>query len=172
MISSFHQKVWIGVFVTALLAVPLNPASAKTRKKPTPTPAPVSSSRQAAMTRALRFYVYEKSTDTIGDVTGIFDSKSQKIILKCELKNLTPREIHGARGTLRFSTLFGEYIADIYIETTAVIPPGQVIGVNWSVPTDRVAPEAFEKLKKAKLEQMKQVWYPSMVVFTDGTVLK
>lgn len=129
-------------------------------------------SNPSAMSQALRFWVYEKSTDVVNDVTGLFDSKSQKITLKCELKNLTGREIHGVRGTLRFTTFFGEKIADIAIETTVAIPPGEVIGVIWNIPTDRLSPETFDKLKKAKLEQMKQLWYPSMVVFTDGTVLK
>jgi hypothetical protein len=133
---------------------------------------PVFASDQAVLSKALRFWVYEKTTDVVNDVTGLFDSKAQKITLKCGLKNLTDREIHGVRGTLRFSTFFGEKIADISIETTAAIPPGRVIGVNWNVPTDRLSPEVFEKLKKTKLDQMKQVWYPSMIAFTDGTVLK
>jgi hypothetical protein len=134
--------------------------------------APAFSPAEAVLSKTLRFWVYEKTTDVVNDVTGLFDSKAQKITLKCELKNLTDREIHGVRGTLRFTTFFGEKIADISIETTAAIPPGQVIGVNWNVPTDRLSPDVFEKLKKAKLDQMKQVWYPSMIAFTDGTVLK
>lgn len=142
------------------------------KKTPTPTPVPTASPNLAAMQKALRFYVYEKSTDVVNDVTGLFDSKSQKITLKCELKNQTQKEIHGVRGTIRFTTLFGEYIADVYIESTTVLPPGQVVGINWDVPTDRLSADAFDKLKKAKLEQIKQTWYPSMVVFTDGTVLK
>jgi hypothetical protein len=133
---------------------------------------PAFSPAQTVLSKTLRFWVYEKTTDVVNDVTGLFDSKAQKITLKCELKNLTDREIHGVRGTLRFTTFFGEKIADISIETTAAIPPGQVIGVNWNVPTDRLSPDVFEKLKKAKLDQMKQVWYPSMIAFTDGTVLK
>jgi hypothetical protein len=133
---------------------------------------PAFSSDQAVLSKALRFWVYEKTTDVVNDVTGLFDSKAQKITLKCELKNLTDREIHGVRGTLRFTTFFGDKIADISIETTAAIPPGQVIGVNWNVPTDRLNPEVFEKLKKTKLDQMKQIWYPSMIAFTDGSILK
>jgi hypothetical protein len=171
--NSFHQKVWIA---SLIMLVALNPALAKTKKKaattPTPAPTPVASPNRAAMARALQFYVYEKSSDVVNDVTGLFDQKSQKVTLKCELKNLTQREIHGVRGTLRFTTFFGEKIADISIETTAVLPPGEVVGVNWNIPVDRLSPAEFEKLKKAKLEEMKQIWYPSMVVFTDGAVLK
>lgn len=126
----------------------------------------------AAMNKALRFWVYEKSTDVVSDVSGIFDAKSQKITLKCELKNLTKKEIHGVRGTIRFTTFFQETIADITVESTAAIEPGDKIGVNWDVPTSRLSPEAFDKLKKADLSQIKQVWYPRMIVFTDGTVLK
>jgi hypothetical protein len=63
-------------------------------------------------------------------------------------------------------------VADIAIESTAAIASGQVIGVNWNVPPDRLKPEAFEALKKAKLEDLRQVWMPTMIAFTDGTVLK
>jgi hypothetical protein len=149
-------------------------SKAKAVKTPTPVPKPAAkaSPNLAAMQKALRFWVYEKSSDVVNDVTGIFDNKAQKIILKCELKNQTAKEIHGVRGTLRFTTYFGDVIADIAIETQLPIPAGQVLGVNWEVPTERLTPEAFDKLKKAKMEQMKQVWYPRMIVFTDGTALK
>ncbi len=152
--------------VTFLLAFTTVPIPAQTTSAPSVSP------NLAVMQKALRFWVYEKSTDVISDVSGLFDSKSQKITLKCELKNKTGQEIHGVRGILRFTTLFGEEIADIYIESTDAIPPGQVIGVNWDVPTDRLTPDAFDKLKKAKLDQIKQTWYPRMIVFTDGTILK
>ena len=159
------MALWL-VFIIA------TPVLAKKKKTPTPTPVPATSTNMAAMQKALRFYVYEKSTDVVSDVSGLIDSKAQKITLKCELKNQTQKEIHGVRGTIRFTTLFGEYIADVYIESTTVLPPGQVVGINWDVPTDRLKPDAFDKFKKAKLEQIKQIWYPSMIVFTDGTVLK
>lgn len=136
------------------------------------TPTPSASPNLAAMQKALRFWVYDKNTDVVSDVSSLFDSKSQKVTLKCELKNQTGKEIHGVRGTLRFTTFFGETIADIYIEYAEAIPPGQVVGVDWDVPTNRLSPEAFEKLKKTKLDQVKQVWIPRMIVFTDGTVLK
>ncbi len=163
----FSQVLWVPGF---LLMMGLHSAFAQTKNPPMLLLA--ASPNQAVLVQALRFWVYEKSTDVVNDVTGLFDSKAQKITLKCELKNLTGKEIHGVRGILRFTTFFGEKIVDISIETTAAIPPGQVIGVNWNIPTDRLSPEEFEKLKKTKLEQMKQVWYPSMIVFTDGTSLK
>jgi hypothetical protein len=147
-----------------------HPSLAKKSKK-TPTPAPATSNL-AAMQKAVRFNVYEKSSDVVNDVTGIFDNKAQKIILKCELRNDTKKEIHGVRGILRFTTQFHETVADIFIETSAALAPGKLVGINWEVPTDRLKPEAFEALKKAKLEDLRQVWIPSMVAFSDGTFLK
>lgn len=168
------MKRYITLIALVLAITAATPALAKKKKTPTPTPTaiPQVSPNLALMQKSLRFYVYEKSTDVVSDVSGLFDSKAQKITLKCELKNQTGKEIHGVRGTLRFTTLFGEYIADVYIESTTVLPPGEVVGVNWDVPTDRLSPDAFDKLKKAKLDQVKQTWYPTMIVFTDGTVLK
>lgn len=154
-----------------VLALAVTPVLAK-KAKPKPTVTPAATSNQAALQKALRFNVYEKSTDVVNDVTGIFDQKSQKITLKCQLKNQTGKEIHGVRGTLRFTTQFHETIADIAIETTAAIAPGQMIGVNWNVPTERLSPAAFETLKKSKLTELRQVWMPSMIAFSDGTVLK
>jgi hypothetical protein len=145
--------------------------STSTAKKAKATPAPVAS-KKAALAGAVQFWAYDKGADIVSDVSGIFDQKAQKISLKCELKNRTSKEIHGVRGTVRFSTYFGETIADIYVETDAPIRPGEIIGVNWTVGTDRLAPGAFEKFKNTKLDKMKQVWVPRVIVFSDGTVLK
>jgi hypothetical protein len=146
------------------------PVTAQTTKTPAPSAKP--SPNLAAMQKALKFWVYEKGGDVVSDVSGIFDNKTQKIILKCELKNLTAKEIHGVRGTIRFTTYFGDVIADLYVETPLAIPAGETIGVNWTIGTDRLSKTAFEKLNKAKLDQVKQIWYPRMIVFSDGTVLK
>ncbi len=127
---------------------------------------------RAEMAKALRFWVYDKGADVVSDVSGLFDSKSRKITLKCELKNQTRREMHAVRGTLRLATYFGETIADIYLETTTVLPPGEVVGVNWDITPDRLGPKVFERLQKVKLEQVKQAFYPRTIVFTDGSVLK
>jgi len=173
------MKHWFYTIASAVLILGLLASSPvlakKTKPKKTPTPVPtptVAPANTAAMQKALRFYVYDKGTDVVSDVSGIFDSKAQKIFLKCELKNQTRKEIHGVRGTIRFTTFFGETIADVYVESSAIFPPGEVVGVDWDVPTDRLTPKAFEKLKNAKLDQVKQIWYPRMIVFTDGTVLK
>lgn len=165
-----HKKLVLFMLVVPLMIYPVH-SKTKTKAKPTLTPV-AASSNQAVMQKALRFWVYEKSSDVVNDVTGIFDNKTQKIALKCELKNQTQKEIHGVRGVLRFTTQFHETVADISIESTVAIAPGQVVGVNWDVPTDRLKPEAFDKLKKAKLEDLRQVWFPTMIAFTDGTVLK
>ena len=136
------------------------------------TPVPGASPHAAAMAKSLRFWVYDKGADVVSDVSGLFDSKARKITLKCELKNQTKKEMHAVRGTLRFATYFGETIADIYLETTTVLPPGEVVGVNWDITPERLGPKVFERLQKVKLEQVKQTFYPRMIVFTDGSVLK
>lgn len=166
-----NKKKLFLLFLGLSIAWFAQPALAK-KPKATTTATPIAPSKKAAMARALQFWVYDKGADIVSDVSGIFDQKAQKISLKCELKNRTAMEIHGVRGTIRFSTFFGETIADIYVETEASIPPGDTIGVNWTVGTDRLAPEAFEKFKNTKLDKMKQTWYPRMIVFSDGAVLK
>ncbi len=167
-----RNKSLFFLFISLAALTVMAPVFTQRAKAAQTTPTPAVSPNLALMKKALRFWVYEKSTDVISDVSGLFDSKAQKITLKCELKNQTGREIHGVRGVVRFTTLFGEEIADIYIESTDAIPPGQVIGVNWDIPTDRLSPDAFDKLKKAQLDKVRQIWYPRTIVFTDGTVLK
>ncbi len=130
------------------------------------------SPKMIAMRKAIQVYAYEKGSDVVSDVTGIFDQKSQKVNLKCEFKNLTKKEIHGVRGILRFTTIFGDFITDQSLESTAVIAPGQVIPISWDIPSERFTGNSMETFKKLKLDQMKQIWYPRMIVFTDGTVLK
>jgi hypothetical protein len=172
---SFRLLAVLGL--TLLVSAPVfsatvTKAKAKKKKPASATSAPTVSPNSNTMFRALQFRVYEKGTGLVSDVSGMFDSKTQKITLKCQLKNQTPKEIHAVRGTLRFSTFFGETIADVYLETTAAIPPGQSAGVNWTLGTERLSTASFEKLKKMKLEEMRQIWMPRMIVFSDGSALQ
>jgi hypothetical protein len=86
--------------------------------------------------------------------------------------NLTKKDIRGVRGIMRFTTLFGEYIGDLSLETTALVPAGQRVSIEWKAGADRFTPEGLQKFQKLKLEEMRQTWYPRMVVFTDGTMIK
>lgn len=140
-------------------------------KKATPLPKGPSPNL-ALMQKTLKLWVFEKGGEFIGDVVGIVDQKEKKVVLKCGLKNLTPKTIHGVRGVIRFTTLFNEYIGDISVESTAVIPAGQSISMEWKAGADRFTPEGMKKFQKLKLEEMRQLWYPSMIVFEDGTTLK
>ena len=147
-------------------------AKTKTKKKATPMPSPISSPNTAAMNRALKFWIYGKGGELVGDVVGLVDQKEKKVVLKCGLMNLTKKDIRGVRGIVRFTTLFGEYIGDLSLETTALVPAGQRVSIEWKAGADRFTPEKLEKFQKLKLEEMRQLWYPRMVVFTDGETLK
>ena len=165
------HKTLIFILATLILAMTL-PVMAKSKKKIKPTPTPNPSVNIAAMQKVLRLAAYEKGGEFIGDVAGIVDSKAKKVVLKCNLTNLSTREVHGARGVLRFTTLFGDYIGDLSLETTAVIPPRTTVSVEWKAGAERFSEEGLKTFQKLKLEQMRQLWYPTMVVFTDGTILK
>ncbi len=126
----------------------------------------------AKLTKYLKLWAYEKGDDFIGTVGGIFDENRKKIVLKCALKNLTGKEIHGVRGVLRFTTLFGEYICDWTLESTTVVPPGETAGVDWKAGIERFTKKGLATFEKLKLGEMRQIWYPSMIVFSDGTIAK
>ena len=160
------------LIVLALVGSAPSLARAKAKKKAIPTPSPISSPNTAAMNKALKFWIYEKGGELVGDVVGLVDQKEKKVVLKCGLMNLTKKDIRGVRGIVRFTTLFGEYIGDLSLETTALVPAGQRVSIEWKAGADRFTPEKLEKFQKLKLEEMRQLWYPRMVVFTDGETLK
>lgn len=163
------KTLWIIIFALFVSA----PVAAKAKKAtPTPTPLVKPSTNMTAMNKALKFWVYEKGGELVGDVVGLVDAKEKKVVLKCGLMNLTKRDIRGVRGVVRFTTLFGEYIGDISLETTELVPAGQKVAIEWKAGADRFTPEGLQKFQKLKLEEMHQTWYPRMVVFTDGTMLK
>jgi hypothetical protein len=126
----------------------------------------------AAMQKALKLWVFEKGGEFVGDALGLVDYKEKKFILKCGLKNNTKKDIQGVRGVLRFTTLFGEYIGDLSLEFTDKVPAGRSVSVEWKAEGKRFSKQGFEKFQKLKLSEMKQLWYPTAVVFADGTMLK
>jgi hypothetical protein len=159
----------ITLMLSALFILTLGPALAAPK---TTTKASSVSSKMASMQKVLRVWVFEKGGDFVGDVGGIFDQKRKVVILKCGLKNQTKKNIRGVRGVLRFTTLFGEYLCDLSLETTAAVPAGQSVSVEWKVGSERFTEEALKKFEKLKLEEMRQLWYPTTIAFTDGTILK
>jgi len=161
------KKIVLILSVISILAAGLVQAAPKTAAKTSPV-----SSRMAALQKVLKVWVYEKGGDFVGDVGGIFDQKRKVAILKCGMKNLTKKDIRGVRGVMRFTTLFGEYITDLSLETTAAIPAGQSVSVEAKVGSERLTEEALKKFEKIKLEEMRQTWYPTTIAFTDGTILK
>jgi len=154
--------------ILALLAAP--PLLAAAAKEP--SKASTLKPNTAAMQKALRLWVFEKGGEFVGDVLGVVDYKEKKIVLKCGLKNSTKKDIRGVRGVLRFTTLFGEYIGDLSLEFTDKVPAGRSVTVEWKAEGKRFSKQGFEKFQKLKLEEIKQLWYPTAVVFTDGTMMK
>jgi hypothetical protein len=166
-------KTGMSLGLAAILLTVAAQATTKTVKaKKTPTPVPVKVNKTAVMNKALKFWVYEKGGEFIADVGGIFDPKMKKMVIKCGLMNMTKKDIRGVRGVVRFTTLFGEHVGDISLETTAAVPAGQRIAIEWKAGADRFTPEGLKKFEKLKLEEMKQIWVPRMIVFTDGTTLQ
>jgi hypothetical protein len=133
-----------------------------------PTPSIINSPNQAALANAFQITAYEKSFEPL----GVAGQNHQEVDLRCVLKNLSEKEIHGVRGILQFTTLSGANITRQALESTAVIVPGQSISYTWKIPSDRFTAKGLKKFKNLKLDQMRQVWYPRMIVFTDGSILK
>ena len=116
---------------------------------------------------------YEKVLGTVSQVKGVFQKSARTVTLRCSLLNRTKQEIRAVRGTLRFTTYFGEPIYDLSLEAVRPFPPGQQVPMEWKLKRERfTSDETFKIFTDTPLDKMRVVWYPSVLVLADGTTLK
>ena len=155
---------------TALLLVALLlpiVGMAKTKAKTAPQ------AQTNRLTRAVKVWAYSKDMGAASKVKNVFKKDAPTITVKMGFQNLSGKEIRASRGILRFTTFFGEGIYDLSWEAVMPIAPGQSASMEWKLKRANFASdEAFEKFKKTPLDKMQQTWWPTVVVFADGTRLK
>jgi hypothetical protein len=125
------------------------------------------------LTKVLKVWAFEKDMGAASKVKGVFKKDASTIRVRCGFENLSKKEIRASRGVLRFSTFFGETLFDLSWEAVTPIPPQGTASMEWKVKRGHFPDkEAFLRFRKTPLEEMRQVWSPSVVVFADGTSLK
>jgi hypothetical protein len=114
----------------------------------------------------------EKTMDTTSKVKGVFSKSSRTVNLKCVLVNQSQKDIRAVRGTLKFTTYFGDPIAELTVELVTPLPPGQKIPTSWKIKRERFSSDdAFKVFADTPLQKMRMVWVPSVAVLADGSKL-
>lgn len=94
-----------------------------------------------------------------------------EITLSFSYQNLSAKEIRGFKGTVVFKDVFGDVIKQADIKEDQPLGPNATRrdkrSLNYNMFTDD-----DKKLLATKLSEMKVVWEPDTILFTDGTSLK
>lgn len=112
---------------------------------------------------ALAVTLYEK-----GFYSGDFQDY---VTLRLMYENRSGKDMRAFRGTLQFNDLFGEEVQKAELKEDKILKAGETRRVDRSLPYNRFI-EADRKLRSTALENLKVVWLPTTILFTDGTSLQ
>jgi hypothetical protein len=117
--------------------------------------------------KSVNFTVFEKFFRASNPYQGEYDDY---IVLKCAYENTSGKDIRAFRGSVLFTDLFGAEIFETSITISDAIKAGEK--ANWTGTLDyNRFREEHQRLRNARLEDMKVVWRPKSVIFGDGTQL-
>jgi hypothetical protein len=131
-------------------------------------------STHAELARMVKAWAYEKKTVGVASkVKGVFKKSARTLEVKVGFQNVTSRTVRGIRGYLRFATMFNEPLYDLSLEAVLPIEPARQAGMDYKLKRENFpSDEAFKRFCDLPLDQMRQVWVPTVVVFEDGTTLQ
>lgn len=118
----------------------------------------------AELRKAVTLAVFEKGFLPSDPSAGRFDAY---ITFKCAYENTSPKDIRAFKGIVIFQDLFG---SDIYrINLTISDPIKAGAKAHWSgVVKFNQFIDSEQRLRNAELKDMKVIWMPVSVIFTDG----
>lgn len=92
------------------------------------------------------------------------------IILEFVIENKSSKNIRAFKGSVVFTNLFNEEISSINLYCDHTIPAGEVI--RWTEKKE-FNPYLYRdlSLKDKALNDLKIIWVPEKIIFTDNTVL-
>jgi len=93
------------------------------------------------------------------------------ITYKFVIKNKSDKEVRAVKGTVEFANLFGDKIKSLnFVYDQAIQPKNQA---TWSGTSDYNQFVDSDKTLKAKaLKDLKIVWKPEKIIFSDGSTLE
>lgn len=83
-------------------------------------------------------------------------------------KNLTDKDIRGFTGTVIFNDIFDKEISKTNLSYDEILPAGKTVRWNGQKKYNQFRDED-KKLANTELNNLKLVWMPEKVLFTDGT---
>lgn len=123
--------------------------------------------RVEELRKALLFSVFEKDVRYENPAAGRY---RDEVVVRCAFENISPKDIRAFKGTVVFTDLFGAQIYQSGVTIQEAVKAGQkgnwtgVIELNQFDQEDR-------RLRDTPLSNMKVVWRPDSIIFTDGTTL-
>ncbi len=85
-------------------------------------------------------------------------------------KNKTEKDIRGFTGTAVITDIFDKEITKTRLSYDKTIPAGETVRWNGQMEYNQFD-DGDRKLKDSELENLKLVWKPEKVIFTDGSHL-
>ena len=93
------------------------------------------------------------------------------ITFKFVIKNKSDKKIRAVKGVVTFTNLFDEKISLLNFVYDKPIEAGKE--VNWNATTDyNKYKEKDKALKNKNLKDLKVIWKPEKIIFSDGTTLE
>ena len=113
--------------------------------------------------KAIRFAVLEKRFMPADPDSNEYQAR---IILKCSYENVSARDIRAFTGTVIFQDLFGREIHRVSVTISDPVKAGQQ--ATWDgVANYNQFIEAQQRFRAAELRDMKVVWAPISIMFSD-----
>lgn len=112
---------------------------------------------------ALSVTLYEK-----GFQSGSFQDY---ITLKMSYQNTSGKDIRGFKGTVVFQDLFGDAIKQVNLKEDDIVKASETKRVGRTLNYNQFI-SADAKLRSTEMDNLKAIWNPDLILFTDGTSLK
>ncbi len=90
------------------------------------------------------------------------------LTLNCSYQNISERDVRAFTGIVVFEDLFGREIFNTRLTVSDPIPVGQAATWNGTIHYNQFI-EAQKRFLGTALENMKVVWVPASIIFSDGT---
>jgi len=96
---------------------------------------------------------------------------SDYFTFKFDFKNLSTKNISGAKGTVEFKDIFDETIMQINLSNDKDIPANKTITWEGTLDYNQFM-DKHKKLRSTPKDKLTFIWHPVSYVFTDGTKLE
>jgi hypothetical protein len=121
--------------------------------------------RAAELRKAVSLTVYEKSFLASNPMGGRY---SDYLVIKCAYENRSGKDIRAFNGSVRFTDLFDKTILESGLTISDPLKAGAKGTWTGQIEYNQFLDEHVA-LRNASLDNMKVVWLPSEVLYSDGT---